>query len=119
MDTMTMAKSNGTPLPQDTQGKMDGLFGTDLSSVRVHTNSAVPPAGKKAFTEGTDIFFTSGAYNPHTESGKHLIGHELAHVVQQQQGRVKVTPASNGKNVNDDPGLEREADEMGKKAAQL
>ena len=114
-----MAKGNGSPLPEDTKDKMQGLFGADFSNVRVHTNSALPPSGAKAFTQGTDIFFKSGAYDPSTAEGRGLIGHELAHVVQQAEGRVKVTPGENGLNVNADPALEREADMMGQKAAKL
>ena len=114
-----MSKGKGTPLPQETREKMQGLFGKDFSDVRVHNNSAVPPSGAKAYTQGTDIFFAAGQYNPHTESGKHLIGHELTHVVQQSAGGGPVKPGKNGLNVNDDPGLEREADMMGKKAASL
>ena len=57
----------------------------------------------------------------HIASGqeKHL-PHELAHVVQQKQGRVKPTKKVNGNvNVNDDAGLEKEADIMGQKALQM
>ena len=114
-----MAKGNGSPLPDKTKDTMQSLFGEDFSNVRVHTNSAVPPAGAKAHTIGSDIFFASGAYDPSTAAGRGLIGHELTHVVQQAQGRVKVKPGSNGLNINDDPALEREADMMGQKAAKL
>ncbi|NER80160.1 MAG: DUF4157 domain-containing protein, partial [Leptolyngbya sp. SIO1D8] len=31
----------------------------------------------KAFTTGSDIFFRQGAYTPDTQSGKHLLAHEL------------------------------------------
>ena len=47
-----------------------------------------------------------------------LLGHELTHVVQQSEGRVKPTTEVMGMPVNDDPSLEAEADKMGKKAAQ-
>ena len=44
---------------------------------------------------------------------KHL-PHELGHVVQQKQGKVKPTTQLKGKvNINDDAGLEKEADVLG------
>ena len=46
---------------------------------------------------------------------KHL-PHELGHVVQQKEGRVKPTKQLKGKlAVNDDLGLEKEATQMGTK----
>jgi hypothetical protein len=45
------------------------------------------------------------------------LGHELTHVVQQREGRVQPTKQGKGKAVNDNPSLESEADNMGKKAA--
>ncbi|MNY19986.1 hypothetical protein D3C86_1534450 [compost metagenome] len=50
---------------------------------------------------------------------KHL-PHEAWHVVQQKQGRVQPTKQLKGTtNINDDTGLEKEADVMGAKAIQL
>ncbi len=43
--------------------------------------------------------------------------HEGWHAVQQAQGRVKPTMQAKSVAINDDEGLEREADVMGKKAA--
>lgn len=41
------------------------------------------------------------------------MGHELGHVVQQKQGRVRATGSIGSVAVNDDAGLEKEADRMG------
>jgi hypothetical protein len=50
---------------------------------------------------------------------KHL-AHEAWHVVQQKQGRVRPTlQMRNGVAINDDAGLEKEADVMGTKALQM
>ncbi|MBN2817614.1 MAG: DUF4157 domain-containing protein, partial [Bacteroidales bacterium] len=59
-----------------------------------------------------------GQYNPGSQKGQELIGHELTHVVQQREGRVAPTKQGKGLPVNDNPALEKEADEMGAKAAQ-
>jgi hypothetical protein len=49
--------------------------------------------GARAFTHGTDIYFAAGAFDPDGPDGQRLIGHELAHVVQQKGG---VAPAAAG-----------------------
>jgi len=48
--------------------------------------------------------------------GQELLGHELAHVVQQSEGRVPTTTQFKGVDGNDDRGLEREADEWAARA---
>ncbi|WP_219008643.1 DUF4157 domain-containing protein, partial [Aquimarina litoralis] len=64
-----------------------------------------------AYARGTDIHLAPG-------QEKHL-PHEAWHVVQQKQGRVKPTMQFKGKTpINDDVGLEKEADVMGVKALQ-
>ncbi|MBN2422746.1 DUF4157 domain-containing protein, partial [Candidatus Woesearchaeota archaeon] len=74
--------------------------------------------GALAYTQGNDVHFAPGQYNPGSQQGQELIGHELTHVVQQRQGRVAPTKQGKGLPVNDNPALEKEADEMGAKAAQ-
>lgn len=105
----------GTALPGPVQAKMSEAFGADFSGVQVHTDSADASAmGADAFAEGENIHFAAGKYQPESQSGQELVGHELAHVVQQRQGRVK--PQAKG-GLNTDPGLEREADAAGARAA--
>jgi len=40
-----------------------------------------------AFTKGNDIHFAPDLYNPTSQHGQTIIGHELAHVLQQQNGQ--------------------------------
>ena len=87
----TVPSGGGQALPADVAGKMAGAFGTDLSSVRVHEGAHVSALGAQAYTQGTDIHFAPGQYQPGSPQGQELIGHELAHVVQQSQGRVAAT----------------------------
>ena len=96
---------------------MERAFGTDFSAVRIHQDARAQALGARAFTRGTDIYFAPGAYQPESPSGQELLGHELAHVVQQSQGRVPATLQMKGEAVNHDAGLEREADEQGARAA--
>ncbi len=73
--------------------EMSNSFGVDFSHVNVHTNNEAVgmnrELGAQAFTHGSDIYFNSGKYNPETSTGKHLLAHELTHVVQQGNGIQK------------------------------
>jgi len=104
-------------LPEDVRSGMERAFGSDFSDVRVSEGSRASEVGALAFTQGSDIHFAPGRYNPDTPAGRDLLGHELAHVVQQRAGRVKATGEVSGMPLNDDPALEQEADRMGAKAA--
>jgi len=104
----------GAPLDGDTRAAMETAFATDFSSVRIHQDSAAAALGAIAFARGDDLHFAPGTYDPRSTSGRELLGHELAHVVQQRQGRSPV-PGRNGLAI--DPALEAEADDHGRRAA--
>lgn len=108
--------SGGQPMPELVQQKMETSFSTDFSDVRIHEGSQAEKIGALAYTQGKNIHFRPGKYQPTTQSGQELLGHELAHVVQQQAGRV-TAPQSKGVAINADPQLETEADVLGVKAA--
>jgi hypothetical protein len=108
----------GQRMPEAVQAKMERSFGVDFSSVRVHEGPQASSIGAAAYTQGTNIHFAEGEYSPHSHSGQELLGHELAHVVQQSQGRVQApVQGKGGVGVNADPGLEAEADAQGARAA--
>ena len=65
-----------------------------------------------AYPRGADVHFASGEYKPTTDRGQQVLGHELAHVVQQKTGRV-VAPKDSGLPINPHPALESEADRLG------
>ena len=81
------ARGSGQALDGGIRGKLEGAFDADFSNVRVHTDAQSDSLNKsiqaKAFTTGSDIFFSKGAYDPGSQSGQELLGHELTHVVQQ------------------------------------
>jgi hypothetical protein len=106
-------KENNAGLPDNLKTGMENLSGMSLDDVKVHRNSDKPAQLQAhAYAQGTDIHLGPG-------QEKHL-PHEAWHVVQQKQGRVKPTMQMKGKiNVNDDVGLEKEADVMGAKASQV
>ncbi|MCX2743012.1 DUF4157 domain-containing protein [Mangrovivirga sp. M17] len=108
-------------LPADVKGKMENSFGADFSGVKIHTNDkSAADIGALAYTQGDNIHFAPGQYDPASSKGQELLGHELTHVVQQRQGRVKPDAQQNkgGFNINADQALEKEADEMGKRVSQ-
>jgi Domain of unknown function (DUF4157) len=107
----------GQALPGDVQAKMGSAFGADFSAVRIHEGAHVSELGAAAYTQGAEVHFAPGQYQPGSQSGQELIGHELAHVVQQSQGRVSATTQAKGVDINDDSALEQEADAWGARAA--
>jgi ribosomal protein S18 acetylase RimI-like enzyme len=108
----------GRSIPAPVRQKMEQAFNTSFADVKVHEGNHANSLGAIAYTQGSHIHFASGKYNPDTSSGQALLGHELAHVVQQRQGRVKPTGQVKGLPLNDNPALEQEADRLGLKAAQ-
>jgi hypothetical protein len=81
------ARGGGHSLDTGVRRQMESAFGADFSAVKVHRDSAAnslsSSVGARAFTTGSDIFFSEGAYNPGTSGGRELLAHELTHVVQQ------------------------------------
>jgi hypothetical protein len=96
---------------------MDSAFNFDFSTVRVHEGDEAAAMGAVAYTQGADVHFSRGQYAPDSRSGQELIGHELAHIVQQSEGRVPATRQFKGVDLNDDSALEHEADAWGARAA--
>ncbi|MES2443199.1 MAG: DUF4157 domain-containing protein [Pseudomonadota bacterium] len=100
---------NRTGLPDGLKAGIESLSGMAMDDVRVHRNSSAPSQLQAhAYAQGTDIHLAPGQ--------DHHLPHEAWHVVQQKQGRVKATLQMKGTAVNDDAGLEHEADVMGAKA---
>lgn len=106
-------KENNTGLPDQLKEGIEGMSGMAMDDVKVHYNSDKPAQLQAhAYAQGTDIHVAPG-------QEQHL-PHEAWHVVQQKQGRVEATTQLKGKvAVNDDEGLEHEADVMGAKAMQF
>lgn len=110
-----LVRGGGQPLPPAVLEKMEAAFGADFSTVRIHVGGQAPRIGAVAFTMGHDLYFAPGSYQPDSIPGQQLIGHELAHVVQQRQGRVRAQ--GSGVTVVQDRVLEAEADRLGQWAA--
>lgn len=116
------ARGGGQPLDEGVSARVGGALGADFSNVKVHTDAHADSLNRslsaRAFTLGNDVFFSQGAYQPGTESGKHLLAHELTHVVQQGasktnkvQTKLKVGPAGDK--------YEQEADAVANRVMQV
>lgn len=96
-------------LPPALKSGIETMSGMAMDHVRVHYNSDRPAQlNAHAYAQGSDIHLAPGQQ-------QHL-PHEAWHVVQQAQGRVRPTMKTQGVTINDDRGLEREADHMGQRA---
>jgi hypothetical protein len=102
-------QSPGQALDNSTRNDMERRLGADFSGVRVHTDSRAAESARaihaRAYTAGRSIVFDSGKFDPASSSGRHLLAHELTHVMQQSH-------ASSTPNRISDPSeaAEREAD---------
>jgi len=113
---LNLSGNAGEPLPIAIQRKMEAFFGADFSDVRVHSGPQAHAIGAIAFTLGSSIYFAPGQYKPETPRGQQVLGHELAHVLQQRAGRVR-NPQGSGIAIVQDVLLEAEAEHLGARAA--
>ena len=112
-------ESSGHPLDGETRAFMEPRFGYDFSRVRVHADARAGESARVVnalgYTAGEHIVFSSGQYAPATSSGRRLLAHELAHVVQQatngprgesgviQRKRVDIVPEDSSEDETNFP----------------
>jgi Domain of unknown function (DUF4157) len=84
----TVLATAGQPLESGPRTFMESRFHTDFSTVRVHADDTAARSAEainaSAYTAGSHLVFGRGQYQPHTQTGAHLLAHELSHVVQQR-----------------------------------
>ncbi|MDE2093734.1 MAG: DUF4157 domain-containing protein [Burkholderiales bacterium] len=82
-----VVQSAGRPLDARTRGYFEPRFGRDFSAVRVHTDARAAESARSiqalAYTVGPHVVFGDGQFAPSSRAGRELLGHELAHVIQQ------------------------------------
>lgn len=92
------------PLDAATRHYMEPRFGRSFADVRVHTGADAVSSARAldavAYTVGADVYFGAGAYAPDSQSGRRLIAHELAHVVQQSATSPRIQRAVDPAHVN-------------------
>jgi hypothetical protein len=116
---------SGRSIPIRFRQRLESAFNVDFSGVRVREGLVAPQLGAVAYTRGMDIEFARGHYSPHTGSGRRLLAHELAHVLQQQAGRVPLPRLDEmpsaamdaGVPVNNNAYLESEASRQARRAS--
>jgi hypothetical protein len=84
----SVVSESGQPLDTATRSFMESRFGHDFSGVRIHTDARASESAREvnalAYTVGRNVVFGAGQYAPQTEAGRHLLAHELTHVLQQR-----------------------------------
>jgi|HubBroStandDraft_5_1064220.scaffolds.fasta_scaffold27618_3 hypothetical protein len=83
------------PLDASSREFFEPRFGRNFADVQLHDNGQAAISarmlGAQAYTLGNHIAFAAGRYDPASESGRRLLGHELAHVVQQSDISARST----------------------------
>lgn len=101
----TVSIPNRTGIPAHIKNIAEQRSGLSFDDVRVHYNSSKPAQLQAlAYTQGNEVYIGPG-------QEKHLM-HELGHVVQQKQGRVRANKTISGMLLNDEARLEKEADQF-------
>lgn len=87
-DRIDDALAGGAALDPAVRHSMEARFGADFAHVRLHAGARQADAARAleatAFTVGDDIVFAGSIPDAGTYEGRHLLAHELAHVVQQR-----------------------------------
>lgn len=77
----------GQTLDAASRAFFEPRFGRDFGGVRVHVGTDAAASARelraRAYTVGAHIVFADGAHDPGSAAGRLLLGHELAHTVQQ------------------------------------
>jgi len=91
-------RGSGAPLSSAQRSFFEPRFGHDFGAVRLHTGALAERSAEavraRAFTLGNDVVFGRGEYAPDSPAGRHLLAHELTHVVQQTPTVVRRQPFS-------------------------
>lgn len=105
---ISSTKGSGAQMAPEVEHEMSAKIGADFSGVNIHTDSNAIQMnrglGSRAFTQGNDIYFNKDEYNPGSSKGKHLLAHELTHVVQQEGKQSSLSAKSKeGQVIQCDP----------------
>ena len=88
-------RSPGQPLEPSIRAFMESKFGYDLGNVRVHTDKRATTSAEElsanAFTVNNHVVFGAHKFTPQSQTGKQLLAHELAHVVQTREASSTVS----------------------------
>ena len=98
--SIAQARGGGQPLDRSIREPIEQAMGADFSGVKIHTDAQADQLNRsvqaRAFTTGQDVFFRQGEYNPGSRGGQELIAHELTHVVQQTENKIRRMESGTG-----------------------
>jgi hypothetical protein len=96
--------ATGRSLDPGTRSFMEPRFNRDFSNVRIHDDRKAAESARSldalAYTVGNNIVFDSGRYDPHSDSGKRLLAHELTHVTQQSDSIQRYRDPKSKNSIN-------------------
>jgi hypothetical protein len=99
--------------------KFEQSYGKDFSQTKIHSSQTAAALanslGARAFATGNHIIFGKNQYQPHNYQGQHIIGHELAHIAQQDGANI-IRRYSSLRIGRPDSLAEREANQASKAA---
>jgi LysM repeat protein len=113
-ETREVLGKPGQPLEKTDREFFESKMGSDFSNVRIHTDSTAAESAQslnaEAYTHGDQVVFNQGKFAPDTPEGKHLLAHELTHVIQQKESdpviqRQPIGPDSDSDFYETDPGF--------------
>ncbi len=88
-------RTRGSILPAAIRSDMEARLGHDFGHVRIHSDGQAASLNRRlsarAFTHSRHVYFGASQFAPDTEAGRHLLAHELVHVI--QQSRSNSAPA--------------------------
>jgi len=89
-------RSPGRPMAPSARSFFESRFGADFSAVRIHADDlgdrSARAVGARAYTVGDHIVFKRGSYDLDSASGRRLLAHELAHVLQNSTSFLRRAP---------------------------
>lgn len=90
-----MLAQPGRPLDLTVRADIEPRFGRSFDDVRIHDDGLADRSARavdaRAYTVGHHVAFARDSYAPDEESGRRLLVHELAHVVQQSASASPAT----------------------------
>ncbi len=100
----SVINSSGRSLDKSARSFMEPRFSHDFSDVKIHDDRKAAESARSiealAYTVGNNIVFDSGQYDPHSDSGKHLLAHELTHVTQQSNSIQRYRDPKSSHSIN-------------------
>ena len=86
----SLTQKCGSPLPAAVKSRLEPQFKQSLDSLRIHVGEEGEHVARNhsatAVSEGTNIYFSPGAYAPGTDRGDRILRHEITHYLQQRAG---------------------------------